>query len=72
MLVIFGTVAVVASGRIAYKYIKRRRRRIADEHLKKQLAAGRRERRAQNRDKDLNEVQLCVVCTDNPKEVSSE
>ncbi|XP_022127953.2 mitochondrial E3 ubiquitin protein ligase 1 [Pieris rapae] len=69
LLVLFGSVAAIASGRIAYKYIKRRRRRQADENLKKQLAAGRRERRAQNRDKDLSEVQLCVVCSDNPKEI---
>ncbi|XP_045490875.1 mitochondrial E3 ubiquitin protein ligase 1-like [Colias croceus] len=69
LIVVFGTVAAVASGRIAYKYMKRRKRRAAEDSMKRQLAAGRRERRAQNRDKGLSDVQLCVVCTDNPKEI---
>ncbi|XP_041977519.1 mitochondrial E3 ubiquitin protein ligase 1 [Aricia agestis] len=69
LIVVFGTVAVIASARIAYKYLKRRQRKEAEEALKKQLAAGRRERRAQIRDKNLGEHQLCVVCTENPKEI---
>ncbi|VVC96616.1 unnamed protein product [Leptidea sinapis] len=69
LLVLFGSIGAIASGRIAYKYIKRRRRKIAEDVMKKQLAAGRKERRAQNRDKNLSEVQLCVVCSENPKEV---
>lgn len=70
LLAIFGTVAVVVSGRIAYKYFKRRRRLKIEDGMKKQLAAGRKERRAMAREKNLSEVQLCVVCTENPKEVS--
>ncbi|CAG9585802.1 unnamed protein product [Danaus chrysippus] len=69
LLVLFGSVAAVTSARIFYKYMKRRRRRLAEEQLKKQLAAGRKERRAHTRDKGLSEVQLCVVCTENPKEI---
>lgn len=69
LLIVFGAVAAVASGRIAYKLLKRRRRRLMEDTMKKQLAAGRRERRVQAREKNLSEVQLCVVCTENPKEV---
>lgn len=69
LLVIFGTVAAAASCRVAYKYMKRRRRRAVEDSMKKQLAAGRRERRAHAREKNLADVQLCVVCTENPKEV---
>lgn len=69
LLVVFGSVAAVASCRIAYKYLKRRRRRAQEDSIKKQLALGRRERRAHAREKNLTEVQLCVVCTENPKEV---
>lgn len=71
MLVVFGTVAAAASCRIAYKYMKRRRRRAAEDVMKRQLAAERRERRALTRDKNLADAQLCVVCTDNPKEVGT-
>ncbi|CAH2086846.1 unnamed protein product [Euphydryas editha] len=69
LLAVFGTVAAIASGRILYKYLKRRRRREADERLKAQLAAGRRQRRATTRDHALTDLQLCVVCTENPKEI---
>ncbi|CAH2211354.1 jg23110, partial [Pararge aegeria aegeria] len=55
-MVVFGTVAALASGRIVYKYLKKRRRREAEDLMKKQLAAGRRERRAHTRDKNLSEV----------------
>lgn len=43
-----------------------------EDNVKKQLAIGRRERRAHAREKNLTEVQLCVVCTENPKEVRIE
>ncbi|GBP66603.1 Mitochondrial E3 ubiquitin protein ligase 1 [Eumeta japonica] len=69
VLVVFGAVAAVVSCRIAYKYLKRKRRRDQEASVKQQLAAGRRERRAKARDKDLGELQLCVVCTINPKEI---
>lgn len=70
MLVVFGTLAAAASCRIAYKWVTRRKRRALEDSLKKQLAAGRRERRAHAREKNLTDVQLCVVCTENPKEVT--
>ncbi|XP_072943357.1 mitochondrial E3 ubiquitin protein ligase 1 [Epargyreus clarus] len=69
ILVISGTVAALVSCRIAYKYIKRKRRKEHNESMKRQLAESRRERRAQNREKNLSEAQLCVVCAENPKEV---
>ncbi|KAI5635472.1 e3 ubiquitin ligase domain-containing protein [Phthorimaea operculella] len=69
LLVVFSTVALAASGRIAYKYLRRKRRKEMEDSMKKQLAAGRRERRAHAREKNLSEVQLCVVCTENPKEI---
>ncbi|XP_073943432.1 mitochondrial E3 ubiquitin protein ligase 1-like [Choristoneura fumiferana] len=69
LLVIFGSVAALASTRVAYKWLKRRRRRAREDALKTQLAAGRRERRKRARDTDLPEVQLCVVCAENPKEI---
>ncbi|KAG7306953.1 hypothetical protein JYU34_007077 [Plutella xylostella] len=69
LLIVFGAVAAVASGRIAYKYLKRRKRRDLELTMKKQLATGRRERRAQARESGLADVQLCVVCTENPKEI---
>ncbi|XP_013140951.1 PREDICTED: mitochondrial ubiquitin ligase activator of nfkb 1-A [Papilio polytes] len=69
LLVVFGAVAVLASGRVAYKYLKRRKRRQLEESLKRQLAAGRKERRAHAREKNLTDVQLCVVCSENPKEI---
>ncbi|KAI8429600.1 hypothetical protein MSG28_000198 [Choristoneura fumiferana] len=43
--------------------------RAREDALKTQLAAGRRERRKRARDTDLPEVQLCVVCAENPKEI---
>lgn len=66
---IFGTVAMAASCRIVYKYMKRRKRRALEDNVKRQLAAGRRERRAHARERNLADVQVCVVCTENPKEV---
>ncbi|XP_063531283.1 mitochondrial E3 ubiquitin protein ligase 1 [Cydia strobilella] len=69
LVVLFGTVAALAGSRIAYKYISRRRRKAREHEVKQQLAAGRRERRARARDRDLSEAQLCVVCTENPKEI---
>lgn len=69
LLGVFGTIAIAVSGRIAYKYYKRRRRMKMEDSLKQQLAVGRKERRAQAREKNLSEVQLCVVCTVNPKEI---
>lgn len=69
LLVIFGSVAVAASCRIAYKYIKRRKQRAVEDSMKKQLAAGRKERRQQARERNLADVQVCVVCTENPKEI---
>ncbi|KOB58058.1 Uncharacterized protein OBRU01_25553 [Operophtera brumata] len=70
LTMVFGTLAAAASCRVAYKWVKRRKRRALEDSLKKQLAAGRRERRVRARDKDLTEVQLCVVCAENPKEVT--
>ncbi|KAG6448698.1 mitochondrial E3 ubiquitin protein ligase 1 [Manduca sexta] len=69
LVVVFGVVAAAASCRIAYKYLKRRKRRVLEECMRKQLAVGRRERRAIARDHNLTDLQLCVVCTENPKEV---
>ncbi|XP_060800430.1 mitochondrial E3 ubiquitin protein ligase 1 [Amyelois transitella] len=69
LLVVFGSVAAAASCRIVYKYLKRRRRRALEAGVKAQLARGRRERRARARDADLGELQLCVVCSENPKEI---
>lgn len=69
LLLVFGSVAMVVSGRIVMKYMKKKRKQEAEEKMKQQLAVGRRERRAQAREKNLDEVQLCVVCAENPKEI---
>ncbi|XP_053625542.1 mitochondrial E3 ubiquitin protein ligase 1 [Plodia interpunctella] len=69
LLVVFGSVAVAASCRVLYKYLARRKRRAREEHLKRTLAQSRRQRRKDNRDKNLPDLQLCVVCSENPKEI---
>ncbi|XP_061711907.1 mitochondrial E3 ubiquitin protein ligase 1-like [Cydia pomonella] len=68
VLVLFGTIAVLAGSRIAYKYILQRRRKARENEV---LAAGQRERCARVCDPDLSQAQLllCVVCIENPKQI---
>lgn len=47
--------------------MKSKRKKIEEEALKKRLADSRRQRKT--KDTNLREEQLCIVCSDNPKEV---
>lgn len=71
-VLVCGTIATVLTGYILRKiYIKKKQERV-ERNLKLSLEKSRRERRARSRvpSATLQDEQKCVVCVENPKEVS--
>lgn len=65
---ISGTIAIALSSHMIYKYLKNRKRLAEMKEMKKRLEMSRRERKAKNKD-DNSQENLCIVCSENPKEV---
>lgn len=70
LCILFGSVAIVLLGIIIKRYCYIRKEFEEEARRKVQLEESRRERRRIMRENDLPENQLCVVCKENPKEVS--
>lgn len=70
LCILFGSVGIVLLGLIIRKYLHIKAEFEEEVRKKIQLEESRRERRRIMRENDLPENQLCVVCKENPKEVS--
>lgn len=55
---------------MANRFYKKRKQENYERHLKESLEKSRMERRTKNRPQNLTEDQKCVICINNPKEVS--
>lgn len=71
LCIIFASVGVVLLGLILRKYWQIKTELEEEGRRKLQLEESRRERRRIMRENDLPENHLCVVCKENPKEVSN-
>lgn len=70
LCIVFGSVGIVILGLIVRKYWQKYSELEEEAKRKQQLEKARRERRRILRENNLPENQLCVVCKENPKEVS--
>ena len=68
-IIICSAISVVILGIVGRKFYLKKKQERDDRTVKETLDRARRERRAKSRPQNLNESQLCVVCTINPKEV---
>lgn len=70
LCIVFGSVGILILGLIIRKYWQKNSDLEEEAKRKLQLEKARRERRRILRENNLPENQLCVVCKENPKEVS--
>lgn len=71
-VIICGTIAGILTAIIVRKIYLRKKQERIERQLKESLEKARRERRQQSRSqpRDLRDDERCVVCVQNPKEVS--
>lgn len=63
-------ISAIVIGLMANRFFKKRKQENYERQLKESLEKSRMERRTKNRPQNLTEDQKCVICINNPKEVS--
>jgi E3 ubiquitin-protein ligase MUL1 len=69
LTLIFGGVSLVIVGIITRRWWKERTRKQKEQTARRQQDDSRKDRRRHVRDRELTELQLCVVCCLNPREI---
>lgn len=69
LTIILGSIGIVIIGMIAQRWWTKRIRRLNEEAVRRRRDASQRSRRRCARDRQLNELQQCLVCYQNPREI---
>lgn len=69
LTIILGGIGIVIIGIIAQRWWTKRARRLNEEAIRRQRDGSQKMRRRHVRDRELNELQQCLVCYQNPREI---